>query len=83
MKDVRCLLGFHRWQRRHFADSERTIELGDLFFFLCAPGFRALDVFTQPVLEGGQDLVVPLEILLTLLIIVQPESSVNTDEDED
>ena len=68
-------------QRRHLTGIERTPKLRRLPVPLSRGlNFSAFDTFAQFLLERSQDSVAPFCILPVLLIVVQPEGSVDADE---
>ena len=69
-----------RMQRRHLTGVERAPKFRGFSFLLRAVNLVALDSITQRSLDRRQDSVAPFCVLLTLLIIVEPERSVNADE---
>ncbi len=69
-----------RMQQRHLTGIERAPKLRGFSFLLRAVNLVALDSVTQRSLDRRQDSVAPFCVLLTLLIIVEPERSVNADE---
>ena len=69
-----------RMQQRHLTGIERAPKLRGFSFLLRAVNLVALDSVTQRSLDRRQDPVATFCVLLTLLIIVEPERSVNADE---
>ena len=69
-----------RMQQRYLTGIERAPKLRGFSFLLRAVNLVALDSVTQRSLDRRQDSVAPFCVLLTLLIIVEPERSVNADE---
>jgi len=72
-----------RMQPGHLAGVERLLKFRGLSFFLCPVNFPALNSIAQRLLDRCQNLVAPFRLLEMLLIIVQPESGINADENED
>jgi hypothetical protein len=70
-------------QPRHFARLERTVKIGLLPFRPGAIDLSALDPLEQLILEHGQDPIAMLRLLPMFLIIIQPESCLHPDEDEE
>jgi hypothetical protein len=67
-------------ERRHFTVVMRASKLGGFSFFFRGLDFSALDPSTQFLLERSEDSVAPFCVLLMLLLIVEPERSVNANE---
>src|SRR5438094_6284089 len=67
-------------QRRHIASIERSPKFCGCSFLFRTTDFSALDAFAKRLLDPRQDSVASLAILLLLLIIVEPERRINTNE---
>ena len=59
------------------------MKFRDQLFFFGAVSFGAGDAIFESLLQVGENLIAPLEILLMLLVIVEPERGINADKDED
>src|SRR5262249_33443314 len=71
----------NKWmQRRHLAGVERAPKLRCFSFLFRTVSVVALDSVAQRSFDRRKNSVTPFCILLTLLIIIEPERRINADE---